>query len=145
MENIFETHAHYDDEAFDEDRENLLEELPKRGVCGVITAGADLKSSVAAINLAEKYSYIYAAVGIHPENISDIYPCNADDGRNDADHRYGKEHGRKLIHKAEGNTHRKSINGCCDGHDEKFLKIEFLVFFRRSLFTLFLYGFYYHL
>lgn len=71
MENIFETHAHYDDEAFDEDREKLLEELPKRGVCGIITAGADLKSSVAAIKLAEKYSYIYSAVGIHPENISE--------------------------------------------------------------------------
>lgn len=73
MENIFETHAHYDDEAFDEDREKLLEELPEKGVCGVITAGADLKSSVAAVHLAEKYPYIYAAVGIHPENISEDF------------------------------------------------------------------------
>ena len=71
MENIFETHAHYDDEAFDNDREKLLEELPKQGVCGVITAGADLQSSIAAIKLAGKYPYIYAAVGIHPENISE--------------------------------------------------------------------------
>lgn len=71
MENIFETHAHYDDEAFDNDREKLLEELPKQGVCGVITAGADLQSSIAAIKLAEKYPYIHAAIGIHPENISE--------------------------------------------------------------------------
>ncbi len=71
MENIFETHAHYDDEAFDEDREKLLEELPEKGVCGVITAGADLKSSVASVQLAERYPYIYAAVGVHPENISE--------------------------------------------------------------------------
>lgn len=73
MENIFETHAHYDDEAFDEDREKLLEELPEKGVCGVITAGADLKSSVASVHLAEKYPYIYAAVGVHPENISENF------------------------------------------------------------------------
>lgn len=71
MENIFETHAHYDDEAFNEDREQLLEELPGQGVCGIITAGADIKSSIAATELAEKYPYIYAAVGVHPENITE--------------------------------------------------------------------------
>lgn len=73
MDNIFETHAHYDDEAFDEDRERLLEDLPKKGVCGVITAGADLKSSVLSVELAEKYPYIYAAVGVHPENIGEDF------------------------------------------------------------------------
>ena len=77
MENIFETHAHYDDEAFDEDREKLLGELPEKGVCGVITAGADLKTSIAAVRLAEKYPYVYAAVGVHPENIGEDF--DADD------------------------------------------------------------------
>ncbi|MDO4199783.1 MAG: TatD family hydrolase [Clostridia bacterium] len=76
MDNIFETHAHYDDEAFDEDREKLLEELPKQGVCGIITAGADLKSSLAATQLAEKYPYIYAAVGVHPENIGESFDAD---------------------------------------------------------------------
>lgn len=76
MENIFETHAHYDDEAFDEDRYQLLEELPKQGVCGIITAGADLKSSASAVELAEKYSYMYAAVGVHPENIIENFDDN---------------------------------------------------------------------
>ena len=76
MENIFETHAHYDDMQFDEDREILLEELPKQGVCGVITAGADLKSSVAAVELAEKYPYIHSAVGVHPENITETLEPN---------------------------------------------------------------------
>lgn len=69
MCNIFETHAHYDDKAFDEDREQILEKLPEQGVCAVITAGADLKSSAATVEIAEKYPYIYAAVGVHPENI----------------------------------------------------------------------------
>lgn len=76
MENIFETHAHYDDEAFDEDRYQLLEELPKQGVCGVITAGADLKSSSSAVELAEKYPYVYAAVGVHPENIAENFDAD---------------------------------------------------------------------
>ena len=44
MNEIFETHAHYDDEAFDEDRDLILQSLQDKGVCGVVTAGADLKS-----------------------------------------------------------------------------------------------------
>lgn len=71
MSSIFETHAHYDDEAFNEDREELLNELPNRGVGNVITAGADIDSSKAAVELAKRYEYIYAAVGVHPENITD--------------------------------------------------------------------------
>ncbi len=71
MSEIFETHAHYDDEAFDEDRDLLLQNLQNQGVCNVITAGADLDSSLKAIGLSKKYGYIYAAVGIHPENISE--------------------------------------------------------------------------
>ena len=76
MSEIFETHAHYDDEAFDEDRDLLLQNLQNQGVCNVITAGADLDSSLKAIGLSKKYGYIYAAVGIHPENISEktIFP-----------------------------------------------------------------------
>ncbi len=69
--NIFDSHAHYDDEAFDEDRDALLEELPRRGICNVVNCGADLHSSEAAVALAAKYPYIYAAVGIHPECAKD--------------------------------------------------------------------------
>ena len=71
MNEIFETHAHYDDEAFDEDRDLILQSLQDKGVCGVVTAGADLKSSLKAIELSQKYEYIYAAVGVHPENVSE--------------------------------------------------------------------------
>ncbi len=67
---IFDTHAHYDDLAFDEDREEKLKILPNDNIYAVINAGADIESSKKSINLSEKYSYIYAAVGVHPENIS---------------------------------------------------------------------------
>lgn len=66
---IFDSHAHYDDSKFDGCRDELLKELPNNGVCGVVTCGCDDNSSRAAIALAEQYDYIYAAVGIHPENL----------------------------------------------------------------------------
>ncbi len=66
---IFDSHAHYDDAKFDGEREALLAELPSRGVCGVVNCGCDTASSKTALRLADSYGYIYAAVGIHPENI----------------------------------------------------------------------------
>ena len=71
LKNIFDTHAHYDDEAFSDDADELLEKLPELGVTGVITCGVDLVSSAHALDLAKKYPYIYAALGFHPENIGD--------------------------------------------------------------------------
>lgn len=73
MNDIFETHAHYDDEAFDTDRDVLLENLPNQNIFAVITAGADIESSKKSIELAKKYNYIYAAVGIHPENLTEEF------------------------------------------------------------------------
>lgn len=67
MKLIFDSHAHYDDAAFEEDRAVLLSALPERGVCGVINAGCDAVSSGRSVALAEAYPYIYAAVGWHPE------------------------------------------------------------------------------
>lgn len=66
---IFDSHAHYDDGKFDDIRDNLLAELQNNGVGGVITCSCDGKSALAAQKLAAKYSYIYFAAGIHPENI----------------------------------------------------------------------------
>lgn len=66
---IFDSHAHYDDKAFDADREELLAALPQNGVGGVINCGASLESSRAAVELAEAYPYVYAAVGVHPEDV----------------------------------------------------------------------------
>ena len=66
---IFDSHAHYDDTKFDVIRAELLAQLPVHGVCGVVNCGCDTESSKAALALAEKYPFFYAAVGIHPENI----------------------------------------------------------------------------
>lgn len=70
MNNIFDSHAHYDDLQFDADREELLSSLPKKGVSGIVNCGCSVNSSKKAVELSEKYSYIYAAVGIHPEDIT---------------------------------------------------------------------------
>jgi TatD DNase family protein len=70
--NIFDSHAHYDDESFDEDREQLLADLPNLGVSRVLNCGADLASSRKAADLAERYPYFCAAAGIHPEEAHDL-------------------------------------------------------------------------
>ncbi len=66
---IFDSHAHYDDEAFDSDREELLNRLPSLGVCGVETGGASRAGSRASVELARRWPYVYAAVGLHPEHV----------------------------------------------------------------------------
>ena len=63
--NIFDTHAHYDDEKFDGDRAEVLSFVKANGVSRIIDCGCDLKSSLAAVNLSEEYDFIYAAVGVH--------------------------------------------------------------------------------
>ena len=65
---IFDTHAHYDDSRFDGDRDAVLAALPEAGVELMLDPGCDLPSSRAAAALAERYSHVYAAAGIHPEN-----------------------------------------------------------------------------
>ena len=66
---LFDTHAHYDDAAFDTDRDALLEALPASGVGLVIDPGCDVKSSERALMLAAQWPHVYAAVGIHPEEL----------------------------------------------------------------------------
>lgn len=66
---IFDTHAHYDDPAFDSDRDRLLDSLPSLGVTGVIAQGTTYESSEKASLIARRYGYIYFAAGIHPEEV----------------------------------------------------------------------------
>ncbi|MBQ3405538.1 MAG: TatD family hydrolase [Oscillospiraceae bacterium] len=63
---FFDTHAHYDDIQFDEDRNNLLSSLPDSGISLVVNPGCDMETSEKAIRIAESYPFIYAAVGYHP-------------------------------------------------------------------------------
>ena len=67
MENIFDSHAHYDDRKFDPDRAEVIAALPSQGIRAVMNPGCDLFSSQKAISFAETYPYFYAAVGFHPE------------------------------------------------------------------------------
>ena len=71
MKMIFDTHAHYDDKAFDGDREELLERLFSESVAYIVNQGTDLDLSKYSIALAEQYENMYCAVGIHPENITE--------------------------------------------------------------------------
>ena len=72
MNNIFDSHAHYTDKAFNDDRENMLGSLKESGICGVINCGADLLSSEKSVALSEKYDYIYCACGVHPEEVDGL-------------------------------------------------------------------------
>lgn len=66
---IFDTHAHYDDERFDNDRDKVINSLKYDGVINCINIGCDIETSKKACEIASKYDFIYAAVGIHPSEI----------------------------------------------------------------------------
>lgn len=68
---LFDTHAHYDDARFDEDRDALLSSMPAHNVGLILNPGCDVETSRKAISFAQKYPFVYAAVGIHPENINE--------------------------------------------------------------------------
>ena len=69
---IFDTHAHLNDPAFDEDREELISGLPEKGISFVMNVGCCLDSSKDCIALAEKYPFIYASVGSHPDSAGEV-------------------------------------------------------------------------
>lgn len=87
---IFDSHAHYDDPAFDPDRAELLAALPGMGVEGVINAGTTVATSAASAELARKYPYFYAAVGLHPEEAANV-------GRSDIDGIARLARGEKVV------------------------------------------------
>lgn len=69
---IFDTHAHYDDEAFDQDREELISSLPAAGIRAVVNVGASLESTRKTLALSHCYSIFYAALGVHPNECADL-------------------------------------------------------------------------
>lgn len=71
MRNIFDSHAHYNDEQFDIDRDALLASLPEAGIAGIINCGTDVESSLVSLKMAEKYPFVYAACGFHPESAAE--------------------------------------------------------------------------
>lgn len=69
---IFDTHAHYSDSSFDIDRHSLLMSMEENGIGNIVEVGAGINSTKNAISLSEKYNFIYAAVGIHPQETEGI-------------------------------------------------------------------------
>ena len=68
MSMIFETHAHYNDEAFREDREEIFAQLQEKGIGRVVNIASDLESIDECLDLAENHPFIYCALGIHPSD-----------------------------------------------------------------------------
>ncbi len=69
---IFDTHAHYDDEAFEEDREELLAQMEPAGIGGIVNVGASLQGVRASRELAERHPFVWAAVGVHPDEVGSL-------------------------------------------------------------------------
>ena len=70
--NIFESHAHFDDERYDPDRDELISSLKEKGIEAVVNIGADMKGSRATMEYVDKYDFVYGAVGVHPEYANDV-------------------------------------------------------------------------
>ena len=69
---IFDTHAHYDDERFDEDRDALLRSMKDAGIGNIVNIGANMASSKRSLDLAAEYDFMYAAVGVHPSDCAEL-------------------------------------------------------------------------
>lgn len=69
---IFDTHAHYDDGQFDDDREELLRSMPENGVGTIVNVSASYISCERVVNMVKNYPFMYAAVGIHPDEVGDL-------------------------------------------------------------------------
>ena len=68
----FDTHAHYDDEQFDADRDSLLTQMHREGVDLILVPGCSMQSSRAAVGLSEAFPFVYAAVGVHPHDAQEM-------------------------------------------------------------------------
>lgn len=69
---IFDTHAHYDDPAFDSDRDELLNSMEAHGIGGIVNAGTRIDHLMDTVRLTERYPFLYGAVGVHPDELDDI-------------------------------------------------------------------------
>ena len=75
---FFDTHAHYNDSAFDDDRDEMIKACREAGMTGAVNCGTDVRTSLECIALAEKYDFLYAAAGIHPEEALSYTPGEID-------------------------------------------------------------------
>ena len=75
---IFDTHAHYDDKAFDLDRYELLDTFPEKGIVNITNIGCSIASSKRSIELAKKYDYVYASIGVIPHHVGEMTEADID-------------------------------------------------------------------
>lgn len=116
--NIFDTHSHYADSAFDGDRDELLAALPDKGVRFAALAGSSMQDSAENVALAQKYGYIYAAVGVHPESVDET----------PSDYR------EKLTELVKSSEKVRSIGEIgLDYHYENYDRDKQILFFRQQL------------
>lgn len=73
---VFDTHAHYDDEQFNEDRDELLSSMPAWGVSAIVNVSASLASCWKVVEMAHRYPFLYAAVGVHPDEVGALNEKN---------------------------------------------------------------------
>lgn len=66
---LFDSHAHYDDNKFDQDRQDVIEKVRQSGVAFIVNAASNIPSSIDSIALSQEYEFIYAAVGVHPQDV----------------------------------------------------------------------------
>lgn len=78
MEYIFDTHAHYDDEAFDADRAELLGSMREHGIGTIVNVGASMHSSRTTLALTEQYPFLYGALGVHPSECGELTEADMD-------------------------------------------------------------------
>ena len=75
---IFESHAHFDDEAFDEDRDKLLSDIKSHGIETIVNVAASLSSVESTLKLSHLYPHVYAAIGVHPSETLELNDENLD-------------------------------------------------------------------
>lgn len=76
---LFDTHAHFDDEQFDADRDEVLKSLKSYGVGNIVNIGSSMKTSRTSVALAEKYDFVYATVGVHPSETGELCETDIDE------------------------------------------------------------------
>ena len=74
---IIDTHAHYDDESFNADRDEVISSLPAQNIAAAVTMGADLPGCRDSVKLSQKYPFIYCGVGLHPDHVGKLNDASA--------------------------------------------------------------------
>lgn len=105
---IFDTHTHYDDHAYDADRDTLLDSLPESGVKRICNMGSTLQGAISSVNLSRQYDFVYAAVGIHPDEVYDFYP-DKDLSSYDAEITKNVAHSPVMLKLKELASHKKCV------------------------------------